>query len=184
MCFFFGCCEITLCWDEVCLSVGVKGQIHMHTYRKIYKEKAGIDFQKHPSACSGETFSATSRVLLPQRQPGGWSARGQPCDAVHSFLRQHMTAYLETCLGYRNSLMKRAHECPVLMSNGNIHLAVSNEESIISSIYGWKRLAKRKKVLRQVFFRPKRYNIGTFIYYVCVYRYTFAYFTICVTPLQ
>lgn len=88
-------------------------------------------------------------MVLPERQPGGWSARGQPCDAIHALLRKNMNTYLETCLGYRSGLMSRATETPVLMSNGNVHLAVSHEDSVLSCIYGWQRMAKKQKVLRQ-----------------------------------
>ena len=88
-------------------------------------------------------------MVLPERQPGGWSARGQPCDAIHALLRKNMNTYLETCLGYRSGLMSRATETPVLMSNGNVHLAVSHEDSVLSCIYGWQRMAKQQKVLRQ-----------------------------------
>ena len=94
---------------------------------------------------SGEHFASTSNVALPARQPGGWSARGQPCDAVHSIYRRYMTFYQETCFGYRGRLMQRAKEIPVLMSNGNIHLTASHEDSVMAAIYAWQRLSKRRK---------------------------------------
>ena len=98
---------------------------------------------------SGEHFASTSNVALPARQPGGWSARGQPCDAVHSIYRRYMTFYQETCFGYRGRLMQRAKEIPVLMSNGNIHLTASHEDSVMAAIYAWQRLSKRRNLLRQ-----------------------------------
>ena len=46
--------------------------------------------------------------------------------------------------------MDRAASAPVLLSNGNVHLSVSNEDSILAAIHSWQRLSKRKKVLRLV----------------------------------
>jgi len=68
---------------------------------------------------SGELFSASSKVLLPEKQPGGWSARGQPCDAVHSVFRKYMTYYSESLLGYRGKILDSAYDAPLLLSNGN-----------------------------------------------------------------
>lgn len=59
-----------------------------------------------------------------------------------------MTYYLESILGYRGKLIESASDCPVLLSNGNRHLAVPHVESVMSAIYGWRRLAKRKGLLR------------------------------------
>ena len=100
------------------------------------------------AAIQGELFSTTSRVILPDKQPGGWSARGQPCDAIHSVFRHHMSEYAETCLGYRNHLIDRAQSSVVLMSNGNPHLAISHSDSITSAIYGWVKLSKQRHLLR------------------------------------
>ena len=46
--------------------------------------------------------------------------------------------------------MSRATECPVMMSNGNVYLSVSHEDSVLSCIHGWQRMARKHKVLRQV----------------------------------
>lgn len=88
-------------------------------------------------------------MLLPQRQPGGWSARGQPCDAIHSLLRKYIATYMDTILGYRGRLVDRASQVPLLMSNGNRHLSVSHEEACLACVYGFKRLGKSRHVLRQ-----------------------------------
>ena len=120
----------------------------MHIFEYVYINILSGLFTM-PACYWGELFSKTTRVVLPERQPGGWSARGQPCDAIHALLRKNMNTYLETCLGYRSGLMSRATETPVLMSNGNVHLAVSHEDSVLSCIYGWQRMAKKQKVLRQ-----------------------------------
>ena len=45
--------------------------------------------------------------------------------------------------------MQRAKEIPVLMSNGNIHLTASHEDSVMAAIYAWQRLSKRRNLLRQ-----------------------------------
>ncbi|CAK8988642.1 unnamed protein product [Durusdinium trenchii] len=61
---------------------------------------------------------------------------------------KHMATYQETCFGYRSGLMQRATDTPMLLSNGNKHLSVSHEESVLSAIYGWQRLGKNGKALR------------------------------------
>ena len=96
----------------------------------------------------GDHFSQTSRVVLPSRQPGGWSARGQPCDAIHAVLRRYMAFYAESTLGYRSSLIERASKAPLLLSNGNPYHQVSHEDAVLAAIYGWRRLSKSHKVLR------------------------------------
>ena len=45
--------------------------------------------------------------------------------------------------------MQRASEAPLLMSSGNPFNEIAHMDSIISSVYGWRRLAKMKKTLRQ-----------------------------------
>ena len=97
----------------------------------------------------GEAFSLSNKVVLPCRQPGGWSARGQPCDAIHSVYRRFICFYTESSLGYRSSLLTQATSSPLLLSNGNPHHTVSHLDSVMASIYGWKRIAKNRHVLRQ-----------------------------------
>lgn len=59
-----------------------------------------------------------------------------------------MATYSETIVGYRNALVDRAMDDPILMSNSNPFLEVSHSESIMAAIYGWKRLSKNRKLLR------------------------------------
>ena len=107
----------------------------------------------------GKLFSETARVAMPDRQPGGWSARGQPCDAVHSVYRRHMTEYSETCLGYRTPLLERVQGDVLLMSNGNPHLALSHRDSVVSAIFGWKKLSKQRHLLRRCRSTPKCFEV-------------------------
>ena len=60
-----------------------------------------------------------------------------------------MATYSETIAGYRNALIDRAMDDPILMSNSNQYLEVSHSESIMAAIYGWKRLSKNRKFFRQ-----------------------------------
>ena len=60
-----------------------------------------------------------------------------------------MNYYLESVLGYRGPMIEKAAEAPLLLSNGNRHLSVSHEDSVMSVIYGWRRLSKRKELLRR-----------------------------------
>ena len=97
----------------------------------------------------GEAFSQNNRVVLPCRQPGGWSARGQPCDAVHSIFRRHMTFFTESSLGYRSSILNQATSSPLMMSNGNPYHSIPHLDSVMAAVYGWKRLGKSRSVLRR-----------------------------------
>ena len=67
---------------------------------------------------------------------------------MHALFRKYISTYTETILGYRNPLIERATSDPVLMSNSNPYAAVSHIESIMASIYGWKRLGKQRPTLR------------------------------------
>ena len=118
-------------------------------------------------------------MVLPERQPGGWSARGQPCDAIHSALRKQMNTYSETCLGYRTGLLQQATSSPLLMSNGNLYLSLSHEDSILSCIYGWQKISKKKDLLRwggQTRLKSKTYaGLNSNFMMICIYNYIYIY---------
>ena len=59
-----------------------------------------------------------------------------------------MAFYNESSLGYRSGLLEQASSTPLLLSSGNPYHQLSHEDCIISAIYGWKRLAKCRSVLR------------------------------------
>lgn len=112
-----------------------------------------------PISKQGELFSSTNKIVLPE--PGGWSARGQPCDAVHAQFRKYMAFHTENWLGYRSPLLDRANKAPLLMSNGNRHLGVPHTETVLSTAYGWQRLSKQKKLLRPGFQKRRFKHVAT-----------------------
>lgn len=46
-----------------------------------------------------EEWSKENSCLLPLKPPGGWSACGQPCDAMHHMLRRLVNRYVDATLG-------------------------------------------------------------------------------------
>ena len=58
-----------------------------------------------------QQFSSTANVLLPMRKPGGWSARGQACDAFHDVLRFKVDLAKDQALGFNSSLLQRTLWC-------------------------------------------------------------------------
>ena len=66
-----------------------------------------------------------------------------------------MNEYAEICLGYRTPLLQRAEGDVQLISNGNPHLALSHRDSVISAIFGWKKIQKQRHLLRRCRATPK-----------------------------
>ena len=84
-----------------------------------------------------------------------------------------MAFYNESSLGYCSGLLEQASSTPLLLSSGNPYHQLSHEDCIISAIYGWKRLAKCRSVLR-----PGLKEFQSYIYIyrniVCIYIYILA----------
>ncbi|CAK9063017.1 unnamed protein product [Durusdinium trenchii] len=53
------------------------GALLADSFTGHHTETEGYDIQR-------QAFSKQFRILLPEKQPGGWSAAGQPCDAFHA----------------------------------------------------------------------------------------------------
>ena len=74
-----------------------------------FSESHGADLRR-------SEYLRSQRIVPPLLQPGGWSARGQPCDAVHATYRKYMSAYAEYLMGFRGPLFERALEVPLRSS--------------------------------------------------------------------
>ena len=46
-------------------------------------------------------------VALPELMPGGWSAKGQPCDKVHGHWRRGCDMWTDHCMRFAGPLFKR-----------------------------------------------------------------------------
>ena len=80
-------------------------------------------------------------------------------------------------LGYRTGLLQQATSSPLLMSNGNLYLSLSHEDSILSCIYGWQKISKKKDLLRwggQTRLKSKTYaGLNSNFMMICIYNYIY-----------
>ena len=54
-----------------------------------------------------QRFAATANCVLPLAQPGGWSAKGQPCDQVFGHYKARTKQRMDQLLGFNESYFKR-----------------------------------------------------------------------------
>lgn len=77
-------------------------------------------------------------VALPDLMPGGWSAKGQPCDKVHNHWRAGCDIYLDRVLGYSGALFKRPRfEDLQLSSIGMVEKEVKPADLIKAAKWSW-----------------------------------------------
>ena len=70
--------------------------------------------------------------------PGGWSAHGQPCDAVHSHYRRLMDCYEDICLGFEANPLKRARIEFLLRDEvGFVPRNISHESVVECAVWAW-----------------------------------------------
>ena len=54
-------------------------------------------------------WSQTNHITLPAAMPGGWSAKGQPCDALFGFYKSRVKIAMDISLGYGKSYFHAEH---------------------------------------------------------------------------
>lgn len=54
-------------------------------------------------------WSQVNHVTLPVSMPGGWSAKGQPCDALFGFYKARVKVAMDISLGYGRSYFHSEH---------------------------------------------------------------------------
>ena len=59
-------------------------------------------------AARRKRWSSQENVLLPASQPGGWSAKAQPCDQLFSHYKHRVRIKMDTKLGFGDSYFNRA----------------------------------------------------------------------------
>ena len=66
--------------------------------------------------------------------PGGWSAKGQPCDQFHHVLRALIDQEMDIRLGFNGSLLKRLpyHELPLNASG--VHKLAANVKMCVDAV--------------------------------------------------
>ena len=81
-------------------------------------------------------FFEEFHILGPPQMPGGWSAKGQPCDQLHHVFRAHVDALTDKLLGYTVCLLDRPlfHELEV-GSAGTIKRSIKAGLLVGSLIY-------------------------------------------------
>ena len=92
-------------------------------------------------------WAEEARCILPARQQGGWSAKGQPCDAWHFQLRRHQAAYMDAVMGFSKLLLNRDLDTPLLTASGTRSRSVTHMQSIQCAMWSWQRLAAEKALL-------------------------------------
>ena len=55
-----------------------------------------------------ERWADTMNVILPLQVPGGWSAKGQPCDQVFSHFKYRVRLVMDCKLGFGTSYFSRS----------------------------------------------------------------------------
>jgi len=109
---------------------------------------------KHTAGLLADAFSGNSAVtkgedlrrrkwaksanagFLP-KPPGGWSAKGQPCDAFHAYFRLLTDQYEDQCLGYGHNLFRRPRPEDIPVSGCHIRKQLSIHQIIECNIWAW-----------------------------------------------
>ena len=78
----------------------------------------------------------TNAGFLP-KPPGGWSAKGQPCDAFHAFFRVLTDRYEDQCLGYGHNIFRRPRPEDIPVSGCHIRKHLSIQQIIECKIWAW-----------------------------------------------
>ena len=78
----------------------------------------------------------TNAGFLP-KPPGGWSAKGQPCDAFHAFFRVLTDRYEDQCLGYGHNIFRRPRPEDIPVSGCHIRKHLSIQQIIECNIWAW-----------------------------------------------
>ena len=74
-------------------------------------------------------------VLPPDRQPGGWSAKGQAADKINGHFKRRSDAYTDAVLGFQHDLLTRPRfEDCILGSTGTLARKIAPEEAVFSAI--------------------------------------------------
>ena len=83
-------------------------------------------------------FAEEFHCVLPLKMAGGWSAKGQPCDQVHSVFRRAMDDVLDNHLGFGNNLLDRPlYEELQLSAAGTIRRQIKSTDVIECSLEAW-----------------------------------------------
>ena len=91
-------------------------KLQRQTHGLDHHDKASITadaFSGNFAFCSGEDrrrelWCEEANSIQAARPPGGWSAKGQPCDALHMLFRKYQDAYMDAYLGYHSDHAARA----------------------------------------------------------------------------
>ena len=90
-------------------------------------------------------FAEEFSIVLPLKMPGGWSAKGQPCDQVHAVYRRILGQVLDDMLGFGGNLLDRPlYEELQLTSLGTVKHQVKAVDVIDRSIVAWNAVPTRQ----------------------------------------
>ena len=91
----------------------------------------------------------TNAGFLP-KPPGGWSAKGQPCDAFHAYFRLLTDQYEDQCLGYGHNIFRRPRPEDIPVSGCHIRKHLSIQQIIECNIWAWHQMPDAQ-------FRPRHH---------------------------
>lgn len=79
-----------------------------------------------------DRFAAAANCLLPAPQPGGWSAKGQPCDQIFGLYKDRTRRAMDHLLGFASNYWERTkyHELPLGPSGSLVSLSVAKLKAI------------------------------------------------------
>ena len=77
-------------------------------------------------------------VIPPDRQPRGWSAKGQAADKINGHFKRRSDAYTDAVLGFNHDLLNRPRfEDCILGPTGTLARKIAPEEAVFSAIWAW-----------------------------------------------
>ena len=93
---------------------------------------------KHGEGARRARWSESVNCGFCPTPPGGWSAHGQPCDAVHANYRPLMDAYEDICLGFDTNPLKRARIEYLLRDEGGFSpRSICHESVVDGAVWAW-----------------------------------------------
>ena len=94
-----------------------------------------------PESALREKFSGANNILIYKGIPGGWSANGQPCDAVHQYFRALGDSFQTIALGLsKNPLLRQRLDELTHTSTSFGKRSMSWQSVIESDIWAWQHM--------------------------------------------
>ena len=83
-------------------------------------------------------------ALAPDKQPGGWSAKGQAADKINNHYKARVDIYTDLLLGFNHDLFSRPRfEDMNLGPTGALARKVTAREAVNSAIWAWESMDPR-----------------------------------------